>query len=65
MQRLKKTLKSFDNSDIPNLVKSSDLSTKGSNYQEELKAEQNKIVKHKVFDSVMVYKIIKIKRIFG
>ena len=65
MQRLKKPLKSFDNSDIPNLVKSSDLSTKGSNYQEELKAEQNKIVKHKVFDSVMVYKIIKIKRIFG
>ena len=65
MQGLKKPLKSFDNSDIPNLVKSSDLSTKGSNYQEELKAEQNKIVKHKVFDSVMVYKIIKIKRIFG
>ena len=65
MLRLKKSLKSFDNSDIPNLVKSSNLSTKVSNYQEELKAEQNKIVKNKVFDSVMVYKIIKTKRIFG
>ena len=65
MLRLKKPLKSFDNSDIPNLVKSSNLSTKVSNYQEELKAEQNKIVKNKVFVSVMVYKIIKTKRIFG
>ena len=65
MLRLKKPLKSFDNSDISNLVKSSNLSTKVSNYQEELKAEQNKIVKNKVFDSVMVYKIIKTKRIFG
>ena len=65
MLRLKKPLKSFDNSDIPNLVKSSNLSTKVSNYQEELKAEQNTIVKNKVFDSVMVYKIIKTKRIFG